>query len=68
MGSTSKGEPASAGFGLDSDGGPADHLVFEKLPAQVWTGIPSVVSDSLSRGIKKAYDPNNILNPGILGD
>jgi FAD/FMN-containing dehydrogenase len=27
-----------------------------------------VVADPLSRGIKKAYDPSNILNPGILGD
>jgi FAD/FMN-containing dehydrogenase len=34
----------------------------------VWTSIPSVVSDSLSQGLKKAYDPHNILNPGILGN
>jgi FAD/FMN-containing dehydrogenase len=26
------------------------------------------VNDSLSRGIRKAFDPHNILNPGILGD
>ena len=44
-----------------------DHLVFEKLPAEVWPSIPSVVSDPLSSGIKRVYDPNNILNPGILG-
>jgi FAD/FMN-containing dehydrogenase len=29
---------------------------------------PTVVADPLSQGIKKAYDPHNILNPGILGD
>jgi FAD/FMN-containing dehydrogenase len=29
---------------------------------------PTVVSDALSRGIRKAYDPHNLLNPGILGD
>lgn len=44
-------------------------LVFEKLPAELWPAIsPSVVADPLSQGIKRAYDPENILNPGILGD
>jgi FAD/FMN-containing dehydrogenase len=47
---------------------PNQPMVFEKLPAEAWAEIPSAVSDSLSRGIKKVYDPNNILNPGILGD
>jgi len=44
-------------------------VIFEKLPAEVWPVVPpSVASDLLSRGIKRAYDPHNILNPGILGD
>jgi glycolate oxidase FAD binding subunit len=44
-------------------------LVFEKLPAELWSMVsPSVVADALSQGIKRAYDPENILNPGILGD
>ena len=44
-------------------------MIFEKLPPEVWAVVsPSAVSDPLSRGIKKAYDPHNILNPGILGD
>jgi hypothetical protein len=67
--------PASvvdAGMSLDfpSDGQNAGtSVIFEKLPAEVWSVVsPSVVSDPLSRGIKKAYDPHNILNPGILGD
>jgi FAD/FMN-containing dehydrogenase len=43
--------------------------VFEKLPPELWAAVsPSVVGDSLSQGIKRAYDPHNILNPGILGD
>ena len=61
-----------AGMSLDfpSDGrGAGTSVIFEKLPAEVWAVVsPSVVSDPLSRGIKKAYDPHNILNPGILGD
>ncbi|OLE15709.1 MAG: hypothetical protein AUG20_02305 [Gemmatimonas sp. 13_1_20CM_3_60_15] len=44
-------------------------LVFEKLPAELWPIVSaSVVSDFLSQRIKRAYDPHNILNPGILGD
>jgi hypothetical protein len=60
------------GVSLDfpSDGqGVATSVIFEKLPADVWPVVsPSVASDLLSRGIKKAYDPHNVLNPGILGD
>jgi len=47
----------------------ATSVIFERLPAEVWPVVSaSVVSDPLSRGIRKAYDPHNILNPGILGD
>ena len=63
---------ADAGTSLDfpSDGqGAATSVIFEKLPAEVWPVVsPSVASDPLSRGIKKAYDPHNVLNPGILGE
>ena len=51
------------------DGGGSTEVIFEKLPAEVWQHVsPTVVADSLSQRIKKAYDPQNILNPGILGD
>jgi glycolate oxidase FAD binding subunit len=44
-------------------------IVFEKLPADLWSVVaPSVIDDPLSQGIKRAFDPNNILNPGILGN
>lgn len=52
-------------YGRDSD----TALIFEKLPEDVWPVVsPSVVADPLSRGVRKAFDPHNILNPGILGD
>jgi hypothetical protein len=47
----------------------ASELVFEKLPSELWPVVSaSVVADPLSQGVKRAYDPHNILNPGILGD
>lgn len=63
---------ASAGeltAGLSIDRPVEGSFVFERLPADAWKSIsPSVVSDPLSQGIRKAYDPLNLLNPGILGD
>ena len=47
----------------------SSELVFEKLPADLWQVVsPTVVDDALSQGVKRAYDPHNILNPGILGE
>ncbi len=49
--------------------GPGQGVVYEKLPTELWQFVsPTVISDPLSQGIKRAYDPHNILNPGILGD
>ncbi|MFL5638547.1 MAG: FAD-binding oxidoreductase [Gemmatimonadaceae bacterium] len=49
--------------------GESSTVIFEKLSPDIWSQVsPTVVDDALSRGIKKAYDPFNILNPGILGD
>ncbi len=43
--------------------------VFERMPAAIWRSFsPTAVPDRLSRGIKAAYDPLQLLNPGILGD
>jgi glycolate oxidase FAD binding subunit len=55
-------------LGIDPAGRPDEHVIFEKLPDEAWKDVPGAVSDSLSQGIKRAYDPHNILNPGILGD
>ena len=58
-----------AGFDDLKGGESSSEIVFEKLPTELWSQVsPSLVADPLSRGIKQAYDPLNILNPGILGD
>jgi glycolate dehydrogenase FAD-binding subunit len=50
-------------------GNGSSEVIFERLPAEIWQMIsPSVVSDQLSQGVKRAFDPHTILNPGILGD
>jgi len=55
-------------LGLTADRPPSESVVYETLPPEAWRELsPSVISDPLSRGIKNAYDPQNILNPGILG-
>lgn len=55
-------------YAADSSG--SSRVIFEKLPsAEIWAhASPTVVADRLSQGIKRAYDPHGILNPGILGD
>ena len=46
-----------------------DVRIFERLPAELWpTLAPAAVADRLSRGIRDAFDPHRLLNPGILGE
>lgn len=43
-------------------------IVAERMPRELWPLIsPTVVGDRVSQGIKRAFDPQDILNPGILG-
>jgi glycolate oxidase FAD binding subunit len=43
--------------------------IFERLPASEWRSLaPSATMDKLSRGIRDAFDPDRLLNPGILGE
>jgi glycolate oxidase FAD binding subunit len=43
-------------------------VIYERLTADKWDLLsPTVVGDRLAQRVKKAFDPSNILNPGILG-
>ena len=42
-------------------------IVGERLPAALWTDIARVrASDALAAGVRRAFDPDAIMNPGIL--
>lgn len=49
--------------------GTAFPIVHERLPAGLWASLSrGATDDRLSRGIKRAFDPRGVLNPGILGE
>lgn len=53
---------------MDALASTASSVVYERMPAAMWGDVsPTVVSDRISQGVKRAFDPLNILNPGILG-
>jgi glycolate oxidase FAD binding subunit len=52
--------------------GALQHLassVVERLPSPLWAAlVPPAASDALSVRVRTAFDPDRILNPGILGE
>jgi FAD/FMN-containing dehydrogenase len=43
--------------------------IYERLPSDLWNTLaPSAIHNRLERDIKAAFDPQNVLNPGILGE
>ncbi|HEX6574681.1 MAG TPA: FAD-binding protein [Gemmatimonadaceae bacterium] len=43
-------------------------VIFERLPREMWSEFsPTVTGDRISQRVKHAFDPLDILNPGILG-
>jgi glycolate oxidase FAD binding subunit len=42
--------------------------IYERLPAALWPALaPSAAASRLARGVRAAFDPQRVLNPGILG-
>jgi glycolate oxidase FAD binding subunit len=63
-----EGSPAESALEI-LRGGSRETRIFERLPARLWASLaPSAVSDRLSRGVRAAFDPHRLLNPGILGE
>lgn len=52
--------------------GALQHLgtaIVERLPSSLWPSlVPPSASDPLSVGVRNAFDPDRLLNPGILGE
>ncbi|HTR79849.1 MAG TPA: FAD-binding oxidoreductase [Gemmatimonadaceae bacterium] len=41
---------------------------FERLPGELWSAIgPRLAPESIELRVKRAFDPGNVLNPGIMG-
>ena len=40
--------------------------IVERLPAPLWADMPSAVADPLSANVRRTFDPDRVLNPGIL--
>lgn len=40
-------------------------VVGERLPPAAWDALPAPASDHLSTGVRAAFDPHHILNPGL---
>ena len=63
-----EGTPSDAALAILRGGG-RDTRIFERLPAALWPVLaPSSVNDRLSQGVRAAFDPHRLLNPGILGE
>ena len=41
--------------------------IVERQPASHWPGVRSPIADALSTKIRQTFDPDGVLNPGILG-
>ncbi len=40
--------------------------IVERAPAPLWSAVPSSVADPLSSEVRRTFDPDRVLNPGIL--
>lgn len=54
---------------LDESPSRTSTRVFERLPEGLWpVCAPGRATERLHAGVKRAFDPHRVLNPGILGD
>jgi glycolate oxidase FAD binding subunit len=61
-------DPPTEAVSLLSTPSPDDTMIFESLPQDLWANLsPTAISDRVSQAIKRAFDPLDILNRGILG-
>jgi glycolate oxidase FAD binding subunit len=45
------------------------HRIYERLPSDLWSTLARSTSHNrLERDVKATFDPQNVLNPGILGE
>jgi len=42
-------------------------VIFERLPDSAWPRVPHALHGRLAPRIRQTFDPDGILNPGILG-
>ena len=43
--------------------------IYERLPAALWPALaPTAMHGAIDQGVKAAFDPHHLLNPGILGE
>ena len=43
--------------------------IYERLPAMLWPALAATaMHGTIDRGVKAAFDPQHLLNPGILGE
>ena len=43
--------------------------IYERLPSALWPALaPTAMHGAIDRGVKTAFDPHHLLNPGILGE
>jgi len=43
--------------------------IYERLPAALWPALaPTTMHGTIDQGVKAAFDPRHLLNPGILGE
>jgi len=61
-------EPPAGAIEAMSSPHASDTVIFETLAPALWARFsPTAIADRVSQGIKSAFDPLGILNPGILG-